>query len=138
MKNNRGITLIALIITIIVLLILVGVTLAMISGESSIFTKAVTASEETFIAQAKEVAGVVVSELITDYYDAKYVNKSAKDENVLAYITAHISEKSTEYSDWLTFATDTFTVKGYDKVTGKIGTDGHITWTDTRAAIPGA
>ena len=133
MKNNRGITLIALVITIIVLLILVGVTLAMISGESSIFTKAATASEETFIAQAKELAGVVVSESMTDYYDAKYVNKSKDVTDLLSYLETDIASKSAEYSDWMTFETDTFKVKGYeDKVSGKLDENGHITWKDTR------
>ena len=37
LKNERGITLVALVITIIVLLILAGVTLSMVMGESGIF-----------------------------------------------------------------------------------------------------
>ena len=47
MKNNRGITLIALIITIIVLLILAGVSISMVVGENGIMSKAGKASEET-------------------------------------------------------------------------------------------
>ncbi len=44
-KNlNFGITLIALIITIIILLILAGVTLSMVMGDSGIFSKANNAS----------------------------------------------------------------------------------------------
>ena len=39
-KNNEGITLIALIITVIVLLILVGVTIATLMGDNGILTKA--------------------------------------------------------------------------------------------------
>ena len=38
-KNARGITLIALVITIIVLLILAGVTINALSGENGIITK---------------------------------------------------------------------------------------------------
>ena len=38
-KNPRGITLIALVITIIVLLILAGVTIAALSGDNGILTK---------------------------------------------------------------------------------------------------
>ena len=40
MKNNKGITLIALVITIIVLLILAGVSIAMLTGENGILTQA--------------------------------------------------------------------------------------------------
>ena len=36
-KKNKGITLIALVITIIVLLILAGVTIASLSGDNGIF-----------------------------------------------------------------------------------------------------
>jgi type II secretory pathway pseudopilin PulG len=40
MRNQKGITLIALVITIIVLLILAGVTIAMLTGENGILTNA--------------------------------------------------------------------------------------------------
>ena len=56
LKNtNKGITLIALVITIIVLLILAGVAIATIAGENGILTKAVAAKEKTSEAEAKEV-----------------------------------------------------------------------------------
>lgn len=42
MKNNKGLTLVALVITIIVLLILAGVSLNMIMGENGILTRATT------------------------------------------------------------------------------------------------
>ena len=47
MNNKSGITLIALVISIIVLLILVGVTIVAISGENGIIQRAVEAREET-------------------------------------------------------------------------------------------
>ena len=40
MKNSKGITLIALVITIIVLLILAGVSIAMLTGNNGILTRA--------------------------------------------------------------------------------------------------
>ena len=46
-KANKGVTLIALVITIIVLLILAGVTIAMLTGENGILTQAAKAKEET-------------------------------------------------------------------------------------------
>ena len=53
-KNSKGITLIALVITIIVLLILAGVSIAMLTGENGILTQAQKAKEETENAQANE------------------------------------------------------------------------------------
>lgn len=44
-KNEKGITLVALVITIIVLLILAGVTLSMVMGDSGIFGKANSAKQ---------------------------------------------------------------------------------------------
>ena len=52
--SNSAITLIALIITIIVLLILAGVTLSMVMGESGIIKKAQLAKEKTNEAQINE------------------------------------------------------------------------------------
>ena len=53
-KNEIGITLIALVITIIVLLILAGVSIAMLTGENGVLTKATEAKDQTEIAQEKE------------------------------------------------------------------------------------
>ena len=52
--NNKGITLIALVITIIVLLILAGVAIATLTGDNGVLTKAVTAKDRTTEAEAKE------------------------------------------------------------------------------------
>ena len=46
-KYNRGITLIALVITIIILIILAGISIAGLTGENSIIKKAMTAKDET-------------------------------------------------------------------------------------------
>ena len=46
-KTSSGVTLIALIITIIVLLILAGVTIAMIMGDNGILNQAMNAADET-------------------------------------------------------------------------------------------
>ena len=54
MRKNKGITLIALVITIIVLLILAGVAIAMLSGENGILKKAADAKTKTDEAQINE------------------------------------------------------------------------------------
>lgn len=53
-QKNNGITLIALVITIIVLLILAGVSIATLTGDNGILTKASEASKQTEIAEVKE------------------------------------------------------------------------------------
>ena len=74
MKNQKGITLIALVITIIVLLILAGVAIAMLSGENGILNKASESAKDTAISSAKETIGLKVNEAITEYYDSVYVD----------------------------------------------------------------
>ncbi len=53
-EKTNGITLIALVITIIVLLILAGVTIATLTEENGILTKAQKAKEQTEIALQEE------------------------------------------------------------------------------------
>ena len=65
-KSNAAITLIALIITIIILLILAGVTLNMVMGENGIFGKANNAKNKTEVAQYEEELRMCVLELQTD------------------------------------------------------------------------
>ena len=62
LKNEKGITLVALVITIIVLLILAGVTLSMVMGESGIFGKANSAKEKTQLSNAEETIRLAVLE----------------------------------------------------------------------------
>ena len=47
LKNQKGITLIALVITIIVLLILAGVSIAMLTGNNGILTQATNANTQS-------------------------------------------------------------------------------------------
>ena len=54
LKRNKGITLIALVITIIILLILAGVTIATLTGENGILTKATEARNTSEYAGARE------------------------------------------------------------------------------------
>ena len=62
LKQRRGITLIALVITIVVLLILAGVTIATLTGENGILTKVTTAKDKTAIAEAKEKVNLMLAD----------------------------------------------------------------------------
>ena len=55
LRESKGITLIALVITIIVLLILAGVSIAMLTGENGLLTKANEAKDKTKEATVKEI-----------------------------------------------------------------------------------
>ena len=67
MKRNKGITLIALVITIIVLLILAGVAISMLSGENGILRKAAEAKTKTEEAQKEEDTSLIDMELTTHF-----------------------------------------------------------------------
>ena len=54
LRRNKGITLIALVVTIIVLLILAGISIAMLTGQNGILNKATEAKEKTEAAQKVE------------------------------------------------------------------------------------
>ena len=63
-ERTKGITLIALVITIIILLILAGVTIATLSGSNGILTNAIKSKGETIIGQEKEQISLAQSSAI--------------------------------------------------------------------------
>ena len=73
MRNQRGITLIALVITIIVLLILAGVSIAMLTGNNGVLTKATQADTST---EKAEIADKVNMAIQAAYADAVIANTS--------------------------------------------------------------
>ena len=62
-KENRGITLIALVITIIVLLILAGVSIATLTGQNGILTQANNAKTQTTQSKAEELVTLAIGTL---------------------------------------------------------------------------
>ena len=107
-KSNFGITLIALIITIIVLLILAGVTLSMVMGESGLFGKANKAKKQTQISTAKEIIRRQVLE--NEAYKSTNDPKAKSDEELLQSIEDKLTEegfkiengKNVPYAKWCT------------------------------------
>ena len=71
MKNNKGITLIALVITIIVLLILAGVSIAMLTGENGILTQANNSKYSTARAEAVEKINLALNAVKTEVYSQR-------------------------------------------------------------------
>lgn len=75
LKENKGITLIALVITIIVLLILAGVTLSLVAGENGILRRATNAVDINEKETAKEQVTLEIANYQTQYYEKKYVDR---------------------------------------------------------------
>ena len=63
LKERKGITLIALVITIIVLLILAGVSIAMLTGENGILKQASNAQIKTKQAEVEEMVSLAIESL---------------------------------------------------------------------------
>ena len=110
-KTNKGITLIALVITIIVLLILAGVTIAMLTGDNGILTKANNSKNETAKATAKEK---VQTEVMASYgTDGKInldqLNKNLQNISGIKYNGSAISD-----SNKIASLPATVTVDGYN------------------------
>ena len=76
MKNKRGITLIALVITIIVLLILAGVSLSLVLGDNGILTQTKNATDKHRGETAKEEISMAWASCESDYWSAWANNSS--------------------------------------------------------------
>ena len=63
MKNENAITLIALVVTIVVLLILAGVSISMLTGENGVIIQAQRAKIETEISEIEEQANIIYADL---------------------------------------------------------------------------
>ena len=134
-NNQKGITLVALVITIIVLLILAGITIAALSGENGILVRGRESKYATNISSAKELVILGINECITDYYADKYVSNTSSvgEKTIQEYIIENI--QSTQASSVIASASDsTITTNVTDArgatLTATIDTDGSITqWT---------
>lgn len=84
--NNHGISLIALIITIIVLLILAGITLNITLGESGLFIKAQNAKEKTIIKNAEEIIKLSVLKNTMDENNSQYIDITQLVENIAQHL----------------------------------------------------
>ena len=103
-KKNEGITLIALVVTIIVLLILAGVSVSMLTGQNGILTNAAKAKENTDSASDLEYLQLKATASLMDYYQGN--DSVGEDEYVLKKlaedtenkITVNQTDKTLEYN----------------------------------------
>lgn len=87
-EKNNGITLIALVITIIILLILAGISINMISGQDGILNKATEAKNKSQQAQTEDELKLLSSEYqLKKYSDGEnienYLNENLKDATII-------------------------------------------------------
>ena len=91
--RNKGITLIVLVLTIIVLMILAGVSINMLTGQNGILTKTAEAKEKNNSSQDLEYLKLKATESLTDYYQGN--DSIEEDEYILSKWDADSSNKIT-------------------------------------------
>ena len=120
-QNTRGITLIALVITIIVLLILAGVSIAMLSGQNGILTQAQNAkqiTEESSENEKRQLSQVEASTHLEnyDYTDSEgntakipagFAVSNVEGENLVSKGLVIIGKTGNEYV-WIPCTKDTY------------------------------
>ena len=114
LKEKSGITLIALVITIIVLLILAGVSIAMLTGDNGILTQATEAKKANIVGEEKEQIGLAMQSLktkkqednVTDEITASELDeqlkydgaKNVEVDNVNGYLRVKYGDSKNEYT----------------------------------------
>ena len=93
MKKERGITLIALVITIIVLLILAGVSISLVVGDNGVLTQATNSVETNRKASAKEDVEMAWAGATSKYWE-DWANNSATIAD-LAFYQGELENKET-------------------------------------------
>ena len=87
MKGNKGVTLVALVITIIVLLILAGVSISLVVGDNGVLSQAMNAADQTGLSTVEEQINLAVGSAVADWVDEKYISggTTTLDEYLLEY-----------------------------------------------------
>ena len=95
-KENRGITLIALVVSIIVLLILAGVSISMLTGQNGILKRATEAKNTTEVASEKEgiQMAVTTSQMASDNYTT-----SIKKDSLQSELNSYFGKEKTTLED---------------------------------------
>ena len=113
-RNERGVTLIALVVTIVVLLILAGTAIAMLSGDDGIMTNAQRAQAANTEGEVREKFQLAYSALRTEI-DVNSAVDSAYDAQVDIedLFEIAVKEMGLEYTDGEYIATDNTGKGGY-------------------------
>ena len=109
-RNTNGITLIALVITIIVLLILAAVTINALSGDNGILRRATEAGKQNTIAQEKEAIGVAYSSCLSDDNIGGVTSSQLQEELQKIIKNVEVSESGTDLSILFTDTSHRYTL----------------------------
>ncbi len=90
-KKNKGITLIALVVTIIVLLILAGISITMLTGQNGILNRAGEAKTTNGVAQGEELIKVSVMDALTRG------TGELTDENLRKALSSNLGTEGKDY-----------------------------------------
>ena len=111
MKNNKfnenGITLIALVVTIILILILAGVSISALTGQNGLLKRATEAKEKAETSQKEEKDKLIEMEAIGQAAGTAITNPSSYGENPNAQATADGAGKYFALPDAATYITGT-------------------------------
>ena len=132
MRENKGITLIALVVTIIILLILAGVTLNLVAGSDGILNKATKAVTINEIATNQEEIELAVLEKRIEYYNNYEENK---DKDLVSYLKEELNNYKTPSGAILT-VDEIGNIKYNDVIMATIDEKGKITLLDKDNIIP--
>lgn len=119
-KSKKGITLIALIITIIVLLILAGVSISLVLGDDGVVNKAAASSQKTKVAQEKESISLAWSGLLGDKLVDKIEITDTKFEQELKNNGENVEVSYDAENNYLVFFKDTAHTYLVDKLNGSV------------------
>ena len=142
-NNKKGITLIALVITIIVLLILAGVSIAMLTGDNSLLGNAQKTGPANNIGAAKDEVGLAYNTAMQEYYETKYASTNGTNGTFATKLETAINEitsKGKNHGCGIVYDKDagtiTITNGGY-KVIGNVDTaddSAGISWGEMKEA----
>ena len=100
-KKQRGITLIALVVSIIVLIILAGVSINMLVGENGIITQAQRVKKETEQAQVEEQKHLTMLEASVNMKNAEYYDSAGNKAIIPAGFAVSKNEGEREINEGL-------------------------------------
>ena len=142
--ETSGITLIALIITIIVLLILAGISIATLTGDNGVLNKASDSKIVSALGTAKDEINLKAQEAMSDYYESIYVSNGSSEFNNAGLVNEIMQKLKTNFdgkesNDYIVSAggiSEGATIVVQSKaqpslrIIGTIQENGIISWTD--------
>ncbi len=102
LKNQKGITLVALVVTIIVLLILAGVSLRLVAGNEGILGRSEDAVNKNNIAAVREQAELALTNFKMAFLEEKYDSAiTSKTPDFATYVKNNLDDVNNDIKEGL-------------------------------------